>query len=185
MFLIFFLLGAATVIALLAIHHHYVRWRLMKNPRADFSKPGVIPLGTFDRFLEGLDTLFPGAPARSYISLSAGRVAYYDVAGTRFFIRSAGKRDGKHSFLGELRLDTDDRDHAIDAIPMLERIGGPLERIDKSHGQLVLKTAKLEDVGDLIDVARAFSDRVLSASQDKPIMISWHIAGYHGSNPSS
>lgn len=185
MLLTFFLLGAASVVLLLVLYRHYVHWRILKNPKADFAKPGVIPLGTFERFLEGLDALFPDAPARSNISISPGRRNFFDVPETQFIIRPAGKRDGRHSFQGELRLGTQGRYHAVDAIPMLKRIGDPLERIDKSPGQLVLKMAKLDDVSGLIDVAGAFANRDLLVSEGAPVQISWHIAGYHGSKPTS
>jgi hypothetical protein len=159
---------------------HYQRLWFLNNWKADYSAPGLIPLGSFARFLTGVDKLFPNSPAQSYISLYAYNSNPYKPEETKFFIRSAGKRDGQHNYRGELRLSEKDRHHVIDALPMLERIGSPIERIDKSYGLLVLKTAKLDNTSDLIDVAGEFSRRVLNCSETDPLTISWHIAGYHG-----
>lgn len=177
---LFFALGSAAVISLLFAVGHYQRLRFLKNWNADYSAPGLIPLGNYARFLDGVDRLFPNAPAQSYISLYAYNPNPNMPEETKFFIRSAGKRDGQHSFRGELRLSEKDRHHVIDALPMLERIGSPIERVDKSYGLLVLKTSKLENASDLIDVASEFSKRVLKCMEKDPLTISWHIAGYHG-----
>lgn len=67
---------------------------------------------------------------------------------------------------------------------MLERLGGPVEREDKSYGLLVLKTPKLDSASGLMDVAEAFSKRVLGCGRNDPLTIAWHIAGYHGSKRS-
>ena len=184
MYLLFFALGGAAVLAFLYCAHRLELRRLFHNPYADFSVPGSIPKGTFERLREGLEQMFPAAPAQSYIALSAFNPNPYDVEETKFFIRSAGKRGGVHRFRGELRLSTHDRHHIMDALPFLEQIGGPVERIDKSYGLVVLKTAKLDRVDGLVDVAEAFSKRVLACeSDDDPIYLQWHIAGHYASNP--
>ena len=72
----------------------------------------------------------------------------------------------------------------MDAVPLMEQIGGPIERIDKSYGLVVLKTSKLDRVDDLVEVAEAFSKRVLACeSEDDPIHLQWHIARHYASNP--
>ena len=124
------------------------------NWNPDFTAPGEIRHGSFTRFVDGFHELFPSAPARSYVMLSAYSPNMYNTEETKFFIRSCGKRDGHHSFMGELRLSTTDRHHVVNALPMLERIGSPIEREDKSYGLLVLKTSKLDSADDLIELAR-------------------------------
>lgn len=136
----------------------------------------MIAKGTMARFEEALDQVFPDAPARSYVAVSAFRDVFTEED-TVFFIRSAGKRSGKHVFQGELRFGLRDRDHLVDALPMLERIAGAVERVDKSYGTVVLKTPKCEEIGDLKAFANEFADRVLGASDGEAIKIKWHIAG--------
>lgn len=178
--ILFFVLGAAGVICLLKALHHFKKWRFLYNLNADYSAPGLIPCGNFERFTFGVEQLFAAAPAQSYISIYAYNPAFFHVEETKFFIRSAGKRDGQHSFRGELRLSEKDRHHIVDALPMLERIGAPIERQDKSYGLVVLKTSKLETASDLIEIAREFSKRVLNCGEDDPLTISWHVAGFNG-----
>ncbi len=183
MLFLFFVLGAAAVVLFLFVHHYLRWWLFLNNRNADFSVPDFIPRGNFLRFKEGIEELFPEAPARSYISISAYNPSPFESEDTKFFIRSAGKRDGKHSFVGELRLSEKDRDHLINALPMLERIGAPLERTDKNYGLVVLKTSKLESVSELVEVASEFSKRVLKCDENDPLTINWHIAGSNGAGP--
>lgn len=179
--IVFFALGAASVITLFFAWIGYKRRLFLTNSSPDYSAPGMIPRGNFVRFVDGFNSLFPNAPAHSYISLYAYSPSIYVVQETKFFIRSVGKRDGKHRFQGELRLSEKERHHVMNAIPMLERIGAPLEREDKSYGLLVLKTAKMESATALIDVANEFAKRVLECSDTDPLTISWHFAGYNSS----
>jgi len=177
--ILFFLLGAAAVVCLLLALRNFRRWKFLNNLNADYSAPGLIPFGNFKRFTFSVEQMFPASPAQSYISIYAFNRDFFRVEETKFFIRSAGKRDGQHSFRGELRLSEKDRHHIVDALPMLERIGAPIERQDKSYGLVVLKTSKLETASDLIEVAREFSKRVLNCGEDDPLTISWHIAGFN------
>jgi hypothetical protein len=177
MILAAFIIGGLTVCGGLFAIHYVNRQRFLNQPNANWSQPGLIPLGTLDRFNEGLGELFPTSPARSYICLYRFNPKWDHVEETKFFIRSAGKKAGVHTFQGELRLSSADRDHAINAIPMLESIGTPLEREDKSYGLLALKTVKTEDIDVLAGIAQEFAARVLGASDDLKFSISWHIAG--------
>lgn len=68
----------------------------MVNPWAKFTKPGEIQIGSFAWFEEGGEQMFKDAPARSYIQLYALR-DWRNSPDSRFFIRSAGKKDGVHS----------------------------------------------------------------------------------------
>jgi len=179
MLLLFFALGAASTLLFLYVLGIYQKRRFLINQNPNFAAPGRIVLGNFNRFIDGFHEVFPNSPAQSYIMLHAYKTNLHKIEETRFFIRSSGKRNGKHSFKGELRLSPKDRHHVMDALPMLERIGAPLTREDKSYGMLVLKTSKLDDASDLLDVAREFSQRVLGCSETDPLTIGWHIARYH------
>ncbi len=177
--IVFFLLGALTLAAVVFTIEFYKHKKFLNNRNPNYAAPGIIPNGSFERFVASTELLFPNAPAQSYISIYAYTPNLHLTEETKFFIRSAGKRDGIHSFRGELRLAAKDRHHIMDALPMLEQIGGPLEREDKSHGALIIKTAKLEDIDGLIEIAQEFSTRVLKRHEASPITINWHFAGYH------
>ena len=170
-------MGGVTAFLLLFGEAYLRRMRFLKNSNPDWSKPGKIALGDFYRFQTAVRQVFPTSPARSYVSIFSYNDHPYQVEQTVFFVRSAGKRKGKHSFVGELRLSSSDRDHAMDAIPYLEQTVGPLEREDKSYGLLVLKTAKQDGLDQLLDVAWEFSERVLGGRSGRPLSISWHISG--------
>ena len=179
-----FLVGAIACLIVLLALDTYKRNQFLKNASPDWSKSGVVYLGDFARFQSAFRNVFPSCPARSYVSISrhthGAGVRHGRRSGTEFYIRSAGKRKGVHSFIGELRLDPADREHAINAMPFLEKIGGPIERIEKSHGMMILKTSKLSSADKLIEVASEFSNRVLNHASGTPIIIHWHVAGSGG-----
>lgn len=174
MVLVAFLIGCLATFGLIVLNIHLRSERFLSNPNPDWSCSGMIPRGNAARLDECLQNIFPIAPARSYIQIHRYAPERNSVAMTSFFIRSAGKRNGVHSFKGELRLSVEERHHAIDAIPMLERLG-PVGRTDKSHGQLILETAKLAEIDELLAVEKEFRFRVLQVSDEGPFTVHWHI----------
>lgn len=181
MLLLFFALGGAFVLLLIVCLEKMALRRLLINRDPNFAAPGTIYRGRFARFVSGADRLFPDAPSRSYIMMQAYKPTLLPHEDTKFFIRSVGKRGGQHSYIAELRFSVEDRHHAVDALPMLEKIGGPVETTEKSYGLLVLKTRKLSSIDALVDVAQEFSVRVLNCGENDPLTIQWHIAGYNTS----
>ncbi len=176
MLLIAFLLGCLATFGFFFVEARYRRHRFLTNPNADWSKSGSIPMGNSKRLGDCLQRVFASGPARSYVKISGSYRRLNDEPMTSFFIRSAGKRDGVHSYRGELRLSVEERHHATNAIPMLEQIGeGTIKRTDKSHGQLILESSRCDELKPLLAVADEFRLHVLGAPEEGPFCVSWHI----------
>lgn len=178
-------IGIGIVAALGGLRAIYIfrQWHFLRNKTPDWSAPGWIPKGDFNRFEEALQNVFPTATARSYVFLDAYRpvnLFRMNDSETKFFIRSAGKRKGQHRFMVELRLSVNERDKANRAILLLKRLGLEVKRTDKSHGQIIFKTEAIEEYEPLLIAAKEFHANILNCTDKSPVSIHWHIANYYG-----
>lgn len=149
------------------------------NFRPDWTKPGQLHLGDMDRLRSSLAGLFPQSPAFSFVRIyhQSFKSGYYPE--TQFYIRSASKYLGKHTYKVELRFSPSEHHHIEDALPLLERVAGPISRKENSHGIVTLETSDLSSYEPLLEIAHEFVNNVLNADMRYPFGMAWHIAGYY------
>lgn len=184
MWLLGLLTGVAlTILILLQVGLVQFR-RMFDNSSPDWSRPGAIWDGTLERAREVMAGVFPGAPARSYMSIEprADPAGYHfnllfrpsRLSDTKFIIRSVGKRAGRHRFRVELRLDARDRKYLEPAMALVRRVGPDVTRTEKRHGAIILESAVVEDWPSLMAVGEGFARDILGRER---VGLCWHVAG--------
>ena len=181
--LLMLIIGIALGIALVWLWYSQQMHIAMVNPNPHFEAPGAIWRGTLMRFTEASNSLFPDAPARSYVSVGPA-VDPRDPAthDTCFYIRSIGKRDGAHRFAAEVRLNGDWRSVAQRAERLMAQIDPGYARLEKSHGQIIFTTGDAGELARLVGAAHVFVTETLDLGEDVPLHVSWHWAGYNGAD---
>lgn len=154
------------------------RARLRESRWAHFDAPGAVWTGSGAHFERAALAMFPGAPEGSWVGLGP----YVDnwhcwaTGETGFFVLAPSASGNPEMYAAELRLSARMRDSVARAEALAADLDAGFTREDRADGAVVLRTAQLRGLDELLAAAREFTTGVLRLPRDGRLHVQWHCA---------